>query len=250
MVNTILNLIVLFFVTLPILFALYILLPTLAKVLLRNRFLRLTEGSKQAYLTFDDGPDPKVTPKLLEVLNKAGVKVTFFVVGKKAEAYPDLITSMIEMGHEIGEHTQNHYFPWTSGPIRAAKDLWGCARVLDTLQIARKERLFRPPYGKLNLVGLAYILIMRRRVAFWSVDPRDYIRETGAKVASIVARDLAPGAVVLLHDGTTNFERSSGTPVVVEALKEILDHAINVGITFTTLGSSIEKDVNIQGKTP
>lgn len=220
----------------------YIVLPSVVKIILRNHFLRLMDGAAQASLTFDDGPDPKVTPKLLELLNEAGVKATFFVVGKKAEAYPHLVTRMVDSGHEVGEHTNDHYFPWTSGPVRAAKDLWGCARTLDTYSdIAKKGRLFRPPFGKLNFVSLVYILIMRRRVAFWSVDPRDYSSESGAEVASMVARDLAPGAVVLLHDGTTNIDEESNMPVVVVALKGILDHARKSGITFTTLGSILPK---------
>lgn len=218
---------------------LYILLPSLAKLLLRNHFLGLTVGAEEACLTFDDGPDPQVTPKLLELLNDAGVKATFFVVGEKVQACPQLVASMIDMGHEIGEHTNEHYFPWTSGPMRSAKDLWGCARILDTFNIAKKGRLFRPPFGKLNLVTLIYILVSRRRVAFWSVDPRDYSRQSGAEVASAVAQDLAPGAVVLLHDGTTNIAKDSGNPVVVDALKGILDHAAKCGITFTTLGSML-----------
>lgn len=235
--------------TLPILSALaaaatlYILLPSLAKLVLRNHFLRLCVGAEEACLTFDDGPDPLVTPKLLELLDDAGVKATFFVVGKKARACPQLVATMIDMGHEIGEHTHEHYFPWTSGPMRSAKDLWGCAQVLDTFNIAKKGRLFRPPFGKLNLVTLIYILMLRRRVAFWSVDPQDYNQKSGAEVAAAVAKDLAPGAVVLLHDGTTNIAQESGNPVVVDAVKGILDHARKTGITLTTLSSMLPKKI-------
>lgn len=220
----------------------YIVLPSVVKIILRNHFLRLTDKAAEASLTFDDGPDPNVTPMLVELLDEAGVKATFFVVGEKAEACPQLVTSLIDRGHEVGEHTYYHYFPWTSSPVRAAKDLWGCARKLDTFaDIPKKGRLFRPPFGKLNFVSLVYIFLMRRRVAFWSIDPQDYSRESGAEVASMVIQDLAPGAVVLLHDGTTNIEKESNMPVVVVALKGILDHAKKSGITFTTLGTILPK---------
>jgi len=221
--------------------ALYIVVPSLAKLLLRSRFLGQCVGADKACLTFDDGPDPQVTPKLLELLDDAGVKATFFVVGKKAQACPQLVASMIDRGHEIGEHTNEHYFPWTSGPLRSAKDLWGCSRILDSLHVAKRDRLFRPPFGKLNLVTLLYILMSGRRVAFWSVDPQDYSRESGVEVASAVAKGLVPGAVVLLHDGTTKTAKESGSPVVVDALKGILDYAREHGIGFTTLGSMLQK---------
>ena len=221
---------------------LYVVLPSLAKIVLRNDFLRRMEGVAEASLTFDDGPDPLVTPKLLELLDEAGVKATFFVVGKKVEACPELVTRMIDTGHEVGEHTNDHYFPWTTNPIRAAKDVWGCARKLDGFgAIAKEGRLYRPPFGKFNFVSLLYILIMRRRVAFWSVDPQDYSRETGAEVASRVVEEVAPGSVVLLHDGTTKIEQGSDMPVVVVALKGILEHARTCGIKYATLGSILPR---------
>jgi len=223
------------------LLAVYVVVPSLAKIALRRRFLQGMDGRPEAFLTFDDGPDPEVTPKLLTLLNDANVKATFFVVGKKAESCPELVAQMVANGHEIGEHTHEHYFPWTSGPLRAVRDLWGCKRVLDRLEINEHGRLFRPPFGKLNLVGLLYVALLRRRIAFWNVDPQDYSRESGEEVATLVAAKLAPGAVVLLHDGTTKRERTSGAPVVVDALKRILQNARENNLEFAPLGAAMAR---------
>ena len=244
MVNTVFLILGLTALTALALPVFYILVPAAAKVVIRNRFRRTVEKSGQAYLTFDDGPDPVVTPQILDLLNKSGAKATFFVMGERAEAFPELVSRMLKEGHDVGEHSQSHYFPWASGPILSAKDLWECARVLDALHVTRKNRLFRPPYGKLNLVGLVYILGMRRRAAFWNVDPRDCGCDSGKEVASRVAPELAPGAVVLLHDGSTKFSEPEGVPVVVDGLKRILEHGGKVGITFGPLSATTDDDID------
>jgi peptidoglycan/xylan/chitin deacetylase (PgdA/CDA1 family) len=111
--------------------------------------------------------------------------------------------------------------------------------VLDSFDIDRGGRLFRPPFGKLNLVGLFYVWWEQRRVAFWNVDPKDFRCRTGAEVASFVFDHLAPGAVILLHDGPTNLETETGIPVVVTAVKRILEEARERKLNFAPLGAML-----------
>ena len=229
----------LFFSAMAAVVTLYVLVPSVVKIFLRRRFLLTLKDAKCACLTFDDGPDPSVTTKLLDLLDETGTKATFFLVGKKAEAYPEIVGRMLDTGHEVGEHSYAHYFPWKSGPIRSARDLWRCSKVLDGFQVGNTRRLFRPPFGKFNLVGIIYIYVMARRVAFWSNDPQDYSKELGKDVAASVSRNLVPGTVVLLHDGSSKIEKDTNVPVVVSAVREILEDARSRGLHLSTLGDMI-----------
>ena len=125
--------------------------PFIAKTYLRDRFVRRVATSGAAYLTFDDGPNPSVTPMLLDLLAKYRVKATFFVIGEKAERNPDLIARIVAEGHAIGEHSYRHLSALRSSPWRIARDLLNGAVALDTIGVPSQKRLFRPPYGKLNL---------------------------------------------------------------------------------------------------
>ncbi len=223
---------------------LYILAPSVIKILLRRQFLLNLRNAECACLTFDDGPDPSVTTQLLDLLDETDTKATFFLVGNKAEACPEIVRRMLESGHEVGEHSYAHHFPWKSGPVRSVRDLWRCGKVLDAFQAGNRQRLFRPPFGKFNLVGLIYVYVMARRVVFWSNDPQDYGKDLGKDVASSVTRDLVPGTVVLLHDGSSRTEKDTKIPVVVSAVREILEEARSRGLRLSTVGDMLFADSN------
>ena len=200
--------------------AIYFGLPALAKAVLRRRFLARVRRGGCACLTFDDGPDPALTPAILEELNKAGVKATFFMIGERAAANPALAERVAHQGHEIGEHGLAHKNAWRSGPWASAGDLWNGAKVLAACDGTHPSTL-RPPFGKLNLVTLIYAWLMRRKLVFWDVDPRDYAQQSPAEVARHVLERLARGSVVLLHDGRAR--PGSDPAVTLEALRLILE---------------------------
>ncbi|MCC6153483.1 MAG: polysaccharide deacetylase family protein [Candidatus Hydrogenedentes bacterium] len=209
--------------------------PFIAKIYLRDRFVRRVATSGAAYLTFDDGPNPSVTPMLLDLLAKYRVKATFFVIGEKAERNPDLIARIVAEGHAIGEHSYRHLSALRSSPWRIARDLLRGAVALDTIGVPSQKRLFRPPYGKLNLGSLVYLLRARRRTAFWTIDPQDFMSTTGKDVAEYILENLNKGSVVLLHDVCGKVEENSGIPVVILAVDQILREARDRAIPFAVL---------------
>lgn len=216
-------------------FAVYILIPWGLKILLRRRFLAVIRRSGCVCLTFDDGPNPELTPRILEVLRAAGVKATFFLVGEKVEEYPELTRQIAQMGHEIGEHSYRHTHPWLTGPFRTAADLLRGGHVTEKYQSENRPVHFRPPYGKLNFVTLLYVWVKKRHPAFWDVNPKDYKRGSGEQVANFVIECLAPGSVILLHDGNGHSNSNSRSPVTAVALEHILNATVKRGVEFATI---------------
>ncbi len=151
-------------------------------------------------LTFDDGPHPDRTPKVLDVLALHGVKAAFFVTGDRAEAHPDLVRRIVAEGHLVGNHTYGHpgNFPWLSKE-RMKDEIDRCDSAVEEITGARPT-LFRPPFGVTN-PPLARAIGKRYTVAGWDIRSLDTIaRRSRERVFERVCRRLRPGSVVLLHD--------------------------------------------------
>ncbi|KPD00021.1 Peptidoglycan-N-acetylmuramic acid deacetylase PdaC [Geobacillus sp. BCO2] len=128
----------------------YGIVPTIIIRKKRVRLFREGTASDCLALTFDDGPDPYYTPKLLDLLKKYGVKATFFVVGRKVERYPDIVRRMAEEGHEIGIHNYRHISNWLLPPLWLD---WGVRRAAKAIERAtgKQPMYYRPPWGILTL---------------------------------------------------------------------------------------------------
>lgn len=148
---------------------------------------------KAVYLTFDDGPDPEVTPRVLDLLNAHGAKATFFCVGSRVEAYPEVYQRIIAEGHSTGNHTWSHPNGWKTSTTGYIEDVQRAARVIGS-------DLFRPPYGKVT-PGQWMNLRTKVRLVMWDVLPGDWKSDlTGKQVADHVLRSVKPGSIVVLHD--------------------------------------------------
>jgi len=221
-----------------LLLVIYVLLPMFVRVLLCKQLLSIVEKSGYACLTFDDGPDAESTPQILDILRRAGAKATFFVLGEKVEKHPELTARIVNEGHELGEHSYRHLHPWKCNPFRSAMDLLRGKRSLVKYGSSDHKTLFRPPYGKLNLITVLYIFLMQRVAVFWNINPKDYQEYSSANVAHTVLNKLRPGSIVLLHDGRRAPNRS--THVTVSALELILETTKGSELRFTTVGEALE----------
>ncbi|HUV12497.1 MAG TPA: polysaccharide deacetylase family protein [Acidobacteriota bacterium] len=218
-------------------FVLYMVVPWAAKSLLRKRFLNRISGSECVCLTFDDGPDPRATPEILRLLSHSRVRATFFLLGQNVEKYPHLVLQMVQMGHEVGDHGYRHTHPWRSWPFGSLHDLIRGAQAVNAYVRSGRPLLVRPPYGKLNVVTLLYVLICRKRLAFWDIDPKDYEHESPELVVRYVRERVVPGSIVLLHDGRRN---GTGSPhVTVSAVGAILEEMVSRGFRFATVSESL-----------
>jgi peptidoglycan/xylan/chitin deacetylase (PgdA/CDA1 family) len=153
-----------------------------------------------AVLTFDDGPHPYATPAMLDTLDAAGVRATFFLVGEQVARHPSAAAEIAARGHAIGVHCQRHRNLLRLGPRQTVRDI---ARAEQEIVAATGvvPRVYRPPYGILNGTALAYARRRGWATMLWSAWGRDWrAAESGETIARRVNGGLRPGAVVLLHD--------------------------------------------------
>lgn len=196
----------------------------------RNFLLRFVAGSvlsvrlseKWMALTFDDGPDPVTTPAVLDALARHGMRATFFLVGDRAERYPELVSRIIAEGHEVANHSWDHS-SMTSLPMAEVKVQ--IAHTRDALS-PHGQMLFRPPFGHQTL---STCLVARRlgyRVVIWSLVGRDWLDESAQEIADKIVAGAAPGAIVLLHDSLCAFaeERYRDRGPTLDAIDLVAEH--------------------------
>ncbi len=221
-------------VTIVVIAIFYILLPWMVKLFLRKEFLQLARKSSGLCLTFDDGPDPVCTPKILDILAKFNAKATFFPIGKNVKRYPDLMKRIVEEGHELGEHGYEHKHPWLTGPYGTWVDLWKGKHQLAAYTKNGAISFFRPPYGKLNLVSMLYIYQNRKTAVFWSLDPKDYRFSWENVFPRRMQEHISNGTVILFHDRRSDFTKG-GTEATLRVLELVLELARNKGLTPITI---------------
>jgi peptidoglycan/xylan/chitin deacetylase (PgdA/CDA1 family) len=218
------------FTPLPALVAVAALLAYVALVVFGVVFMRLEmfadvfwrgdEDARGVALTFDDGPSPEHTPRVLAMLEQAGVKATFFVIGHKAEAHPDLVRAVVAAGHGLGVHSYLHDRLFSvRRPAYVRADLERSIAILERIT-GERPRLFRPPIGHTNAVIARAARSLGLTLVGWSVRSLDGMpNATSERVARRVVQRLRDGEVVLLHDAA---ERDDRVPPSVDALPAIL----------------------------
>lgn len=150
-----------------------------------------------AALTFDDGPDPRYTPRLLDVLDRHGARATFFMIGRAAERCPDVVEEVARRGHCVANHTYSHpSLPRLPGRERRA-EIRRCGRALEP----HGRHLFRPPKGHQTPATRLDVLRCGFETVGWSVAAEDWLPREPEAIADRVLAQLAPGSIVLLHDG-------------------------------------------------
>jgi peptidoglycan/xylan/chitin deacetylase (PgdA/CDA1 family) len=178
-------------------------------------------GSRGVALTFDDGPHPTWTPRVLEILASRGAKATFFVIARKAEEHPELVKAILAAGHAVGLHSYAHDRLMALRREKRVRD--DLTRGIAVLERITGERpvLFRPPIGHTNPVVARVVDALDLVVVGWTVSGYDGVASTPVDaVVTRVRRDLRDGIIVALHDAP---ERGERKPAVVEALPAILD---------------------------
>ncbi len=191
----------------------------------------------QVSITFDDGPDPKWTPQVLDLLKAANIKAAFFLVGVNAERYPDLVRRIVAEGHEIGNHTYYHPNLGACWPEHIRLELNATQLLLETIT-GRTTTLFRPPYaadtspsGINELLPLEIAQDLNYLVVLENIDPQDWSRPGIDVIVTRVKQQRRDGNIILLHDG--GGDRSE----TVAALPQILDYLNTRGDTVVPLST-------------
>jgi peptidoglycan/xylan/chitin deacetylase (PgdA/CDA1 family) len=167
----------------------------------------LPRSAECVALTFDDGPDPVYTPAVLDVLHDLHAPGTFFLVGARAEAYPDLVRRIIGEGHAVGSHTYTHVCLDSSPSRMVHADVERGRRAVEEAA-ERPVACFRPPRGRFGARGAYLMRRLGLRPWLWSVDTQDWRPDATAEGISAAAGRLEPGDVVLLHDSLADADAS------------------------------------------
>ena len=197
----------------------------LRRGLAHAKLMRGNPDLREVAITFDDGPHPKYTPKILAILKQYNAKATFFVVGEMAEKYPYLVRAELAAGHSVGNHTYHHVDLTQIPPVYIAAELKACGQVLS--RIGKKPpHLFRPPGGDYNdevaqvAEALGYITVL------WTNDPGDYASPGTDVIETRVIDKISNGSIILIHDGIRQ---------TIDALPSILKYLQSQGYETVTV---------------
>lgn len=189
-------------------------------------------------ITIDDGPDPEVTPLVLEILAQYQARATFFLIGQRAQQYPELCREIIRRGHAIENHTQTHYWYFSLlGPRRTYREVQQAQSVLANI-CGQTPRFFRPTAGLRNLLLQPILARCNVRLCSWSKRGFDTRNTDADKVLARLTKNLQGGDILLLHDGHAAVS-AAGNPLIIEVLPRLLERLKQAGLRTVTLGSVI-----------
>lgn len=169
-------------------------------------------GRRIVYLTFDDGPIPEVTPQVLEILDRYGVKATFFMVGENIDKHPEVFEQVVKAGHVVGNHTYNHLKGWKYSLSAYLANVAKCEKAIHSHLSAQtksdNDKLFRPPYGKAWPWQRSALVKQGYRLIYWDILTRDYDRNVSPEqMLTRIERDVRPGSIINFHDSLKSNER-------------------------------------------
>ena len=200
---------------------------------------KVSTSEKLVALTFDDGPDPRYTEEISQILADAGARSTFFVLGRHAEKYPEILDVLVQHEHELGNHSWNH----SSLRLKSPKTIRSELESTDQLLRSRgydKDILFRSPYGH-SLFVLPQILRQRQQAnILWTVQLNDWKPERPAIMMTLLEPEFDNGAIILLHDGDGESEGADRSNTV-EVVKLILAKYIPMGYRFVTVSELLAR---------
>jgi peptidoglycan-N-acetylglucosamine deacetylase len=211
-----------------------------------------TNSLRKLAITFDDGPNPKITPELLKLLERYDAPVTFFMVGRFAQKCPELVREIIVRGHAIGNHTATHANLFWSTAAQIRQQMQRCNEAIGTIT-GTAPKWFRPPWGMRNPWVISSATGMGMRTALWTLLPGDW----RAKPASWLIKRMEPiaeraqslrvcgnnvhadhGDILCLHDGDYRFLNADRC-ATVEALQYWLPRWRDLGLEFATIDEAV-----------
>lgn len=191
---------------------------------------------KVVALTFDDGPHPKYTNQILDILDKYDAKATFFVLGQFAEAYPEIIKRQRKEGHEIGNHTYSHINISKVSKEKLQEEYEKTQNIIYSLTNNR-SKVFRPPYGSFDEKTMDIVETNNSVIVLWSAhqDSKDWSNPEVDKIVNTTLTNVKNGDIILFHD-YVYYDKSH----TVEALNKILPELKNRGYRFVTISQLID----------
>jgi peptidoglycan/xylan/chitin deacetylase (PgdA/CDA1 family) len=206
----------------------------------KNSYNNISTSHPVVAMTFDDGPHPELTPKLLDILKERNIRATFYVIGRNVEAYPEIARRIVEEGHEIANHTYSHPALSKIGASRVKREL---DRTTEAIRNATgiTPQTMRPPYGATNAsLNRRIHQEFSMPVIMWSVDPQDWRYRNAKRVSSHIISHAKSGDIILAHDIHAS---------TIAAMPPALDALLAKGFRFLTVTELLEYDGTVENKT-
>jgi len=183
------------------------------------------DKERHLHLTFDDGPIPETTPALLDLLDEEQVKATFFILGKRAQRYPELVAEIARRGHSLGNHSFNHLFMPTMSTKKIEHEI---AATNQSIKDATGSEpvLFRPPFGLIDHRAAAYLKERKMKIVYWGAVSEDWQGIGEKRVISRTMERLGHGASIVLHEGRSIAKQT------LSATREIIKRSKSKGFRF------------------
>ncbi|MBE6601001.1 MAG: hypothetical protein E7637_00625 [Ruminococcaceae bacterium] len=191
--------------------------------------------SRRIALTFDDGPHPTQTKRILDILDRYGVHATFFMVGENVENYSDAAKEVAARGNEIGNHTFSHARLGCLDTDSVNEEIEHCEKTIERI-CGTAPRLFRPPQGILNEAIEGCSVERDYRLILWSLDTRDWEVKNTQRIVETVLSSIKAGDIVLMHDYIGTHSRTA------EALEILLPTLLQRGFEPVTVGELLDSD--------
>ena len=184
-------------------------------------------------LTFDDGPHPKNTEKILDILDKYDVRATFFIVGVNAKNYPDTLKQVSKRGHEIGNHTYSHSILKDKSKEIVKQELFSTEKEIQRVT-GKKTSLLRPPCGIYDKNTVSLAIENGYKVVLWNIDTHDWAHSSVENIVSSIEKNVRGGDIILFHDYV------SGENNTKEALEIIIPRLKKQGYEFVTVSELLQ----------
>jgi len=211
--------------------------------LLGRNITRLPDSAAargEVAITIDDGPEPGVTPAVLDLLDAAGQRATFFCIAERAAAHPELAREIVARGHEVQNHTARHPHTFSlMGPARYAAELGRAQQMLQQIT-GRRPTCFRAPAGFRNLFLAPVLARLDLQLVSWTRRGFDTREADPARVSQRLLRGLRGGDILLLHDGNAA-RTAQGTPVLLHVLPVLFERLRAQGLRSVTLSQGLER---------
>lgn len=195
-----------------------------------RKLIRGDPNTKTVALTFDDGPHPQFTPQILAILKRYNVRATFFVVGKMAARYPELVRQEAAAGNLVGNHTYDHV-NLTRIPVAMVEQQWQKGSDVIKRILGKPPAFCRPPGGDYDKDVINSAAAHGLTTVLWTDDPGDYARPGDKVIAERVLRRIDNGGIVLLHDGVQQ---------TIDVLPQIIESLQKRGFRFVTVAEMIQ----------
>ena len=195
-------------------------------------YCRNIQKEKKIALTFDDGPHPRCTKQILDILAEYGVTATFFIIGVNAENYPESLKMIMDSGCEIGNHTYSHIRIDKMCETELEEEIRRCEDVLYEMT-GQRPNVFRPPEGRVPKALLPISEKLGYDVVLWSIDTLDWTHNSSDNIYTVIRDNLSGGDIILMHDYV------SGSNTACGALRRLIPELLSEGYKFVTVSELI-----------